>query len=325
MEKLSKFKDVFNRENLKKGVKIMALGTVLALTPMAFTGCQQPTGGEEQTPTVIPTPTPDPNPEEYTFYTENLGYGNSGISIYKWYQRGVDQLGIDGAAYRNKAVNKYGAYINQQVDTLNELLSNSDDATKNYLKTYIDGLMQNTYTGDNLDQTFDTVYNGASYIFTDLIEASEYYEDGIDICFSLEAISNEAYIKSGLDSNNIRNTYNDKVNRVAGDFAYGTTGMSKTDAERDIKGNNCGEIITLLKNQLINAALRLNTQKGLNLTFDQVVQIVNITISARSMHSIHDYYEVSSENYLHLETNMENFAVNSTKTNMPTATTGREI
>lgn len=46
MEKLSKFKDVFNRENLKKGVKIMALGTVLALTPMAFTGCQQPTGGD---------------------------------------------------------------------------------------------------------------------------------------------------------------------------------------------------------------------------------------------------------------------------------------
>ena len=110
MEKLSKFKDVFNKENLKKGVKIMALGTVLALTPMAFTGCQQPTGGEEQTPTVIPTPdptptpdpdpTPDPKPEEYTFYTENLGYANSGINIYKWYQDGVDQLGIDGAAYR---------------------------------------------------------------------------------------------------------------------------------------------------------------------------------------------------------------------------------
>lgn len=295
---------------------IFVSATVLALTPMAFTGCQQPTGGEEQTPTVIPTPTPtptpdpdptpDPKPEEYTFYTENLGCENSGINIYKWYQDGVDKLGLDGAAYRNKAVTKYGAYINQQVNALNKSLNNSDDATKNYLKTYINGLKQNTYTGDNLNQSFDTVYNGASYIFTDLIEASESKQDGIDLCYSFELAANKAYVKSGLDGDKILNTYNDKIDHAARKLTYGTSNMSRSDVETDIAHNNCGEIVTLLKNQLIKAALRLNAQKGLNLTFDQVVQIVNLTISARSIHCMHDYYKLSSENYLDLENNMEN-------------------
>ena len=289
-------------------IKVQLIISAFFFVTVALIGCK-PTNGDNQEPesTAISSPEPDPQPIEYTFYTDNLGYENSGISIYKWYQDDVDKLDLQDTVTRNKAVLKYGAYINETIANLKRSLT--DDNTKEYLEPYFNNMTQNNYDleylyhnggGDSIWHTFYNVYYTGSYIYTDLIKACNNRNEGLEFYDDFLIISNEAYDKSsdlGLNSD-MSDTYYECIREASSRGGFGTLNMTADDIRYDIAANNCGEIVKEFKRILEIATQNLNEQKNLKLTLDQVIQLVNITISGRSMQNLNDKLRFPKENII---------------------------
>ena len=141
MEKLSKFKDVFNRENLKKGAVILGAAATLAGT-VALTGCQQPTGGSEPTPIVIPEPQPEPEPKPEEKYEQpcDMAVGN-GYILHSF----IGNTGIDfELEKRPYYFEKAGTYVKNNINNLSKSLQGRPSA-QDFFSNYIDQNKNNNY------------------------------------------------------------------------------------------------------------------------------------------------------------------------------------
>ena len=185
----------------------------------------------------------------------------------------------------------------------------------------MNAVQQNTYNNANFDQVIETNYNNGAYIYNDIISAIPFTdtyamedENKVKFVYGFEAMSNYAYGKSYSLNTTMRNNYSDKMENVIAMLeAYGITNL-----EQDIGDNKCTKIANEVNRVLGIAVTNLNAERGTNITVEQMQQLMNITMTAKSMKSIHDYNKpVTALGHnncsikLTLDRTMENTLINS--------------
>ena len=246
---------------------------------------------------------------------KTIGGTDSGFTFYGFETGGftyTDNIVTDTNYY----LGKYQNHVNELVNNLNNSL---DENTKNYFSSYLNAVQQNTYNNANLDQVIETNYNNGAYIYNDIISAiplTETYgmknEDKIKFAYGFEAMSNYAYGKSYSLGTTMRNNYSDRMQNIIGMLeAYGMTNL-----EQDIYGNKCTQVANEVNRVLGIAVTNLNAERGTNITVEQMQQLMNITMTAKSMKNIHDIHkDVTALGHnncsikLTLDSTMENTAI----------------
>ena len=195
-----------------------------------------------------------------------------------------------------------------------------DENTKNYFSTYLNAVQQNTYNNANFDQVIETNYNNGAYIYNDIISAiplTDTYgmknEDKVKFAYGFEAMSNYAYGKSLSLDTTMGNNYSNRMQNIIDMLeAYGMT-----DLTQDVGDNKCTKIANEVNRVLGIAVTNLNAERGTNITVEQMQQLMNITMTAKSMENIHDIHkDVAALGHnscgikLTLDSTMENTSIN---------------
>ncbi|MBR1403323.1 MAG: hypothetical protein IJ558_04030 [Treponema sp.] len=248
---------------------------------------------------------------------KTIGDANSGFTFYGFEKGGFTYTG-NIVTDTNYYLGKYQNHVNELVNNLNNSL---DENTKNYFSSYLNAVQQNTYNNANLDQVIETNYNNGAYIYNDIISAiplTDTYgmknEDKVKFAYGFEAMSNYAYGKSYSLDTTMSNKYSNKMKSVRAMLeSYGMTNLTQ-----DIGDNKCTKIASEVNRILGIAVTNLNSQRGINVSVEQLQQLMNITMTAKSMENIHDIHkDVAALGHnscgikLTLDSTMENTAINS--------------
>ena len=283
-----------------KGAQGVFIGAAIAAAPMMATGCTPTTGTTTEQHGNEPVQNPEQNE---TFRTTTLGGADSGLEIFHWREQGME---LNNPADMPQCVKKCGAYTMSKVNAFEKSLTPAQKQVWREIggENWLNAIKQLNFTVDNIDQIYDTIYNGASDVMCTLTRALPVYPDAdtsnslyasIDelnkFVYTFEIITNETYKQSG-DSHMTYSTdkaYNEKMNSIVKRLKY-CDGMTTTDAKNDIQNNNCIQIVTVYDQQLTTASNTL----GLNFSPKQRALFTNIITSAQGVRQINGYYSSTS-------------------------------
>ena len=258
----------------------MKAAFVTVLAAFFFISCGS-SAGEPQTQQEPETEITNPSEQYYYFHTSVIGGSNSAYRKYEVVKN------------KNGDIAMYGAYVKGLAEDINNSIT--DELTRNYLKTYLDIVLQGNYTDKNEKQVLYDNYNTCSYIFEDLIKTLPTEVDAIQLCYSLITVANKGYDQEESMTGKTTIGYNEKMNAMIRYLKYCC--MSETDSlqdnydkyGRDIKSDNCTITAQGLDDILLVAVKNLNQEKGLNITTTQIQDIANILASTRGMQAKIDY------------------------------------
>ena len=267
-----------------------------------------------------------PEPKE-----EKIGGNNSGFTVYKLfgdslpgsYSSSPTRISKNNV---NHYLPKYETYVKGLIKEFSDSLSNN---AKSYFDTYLNSINNITYDADNLDLIIEKIYNRSSYIFADMIQAiltavsynestgleELSYESRYKLFYTFELLSNEAYRK-GFPSHDYSYYNYENIKNNAINYLERNCGLS--DLANDISYDDCRKIASALNQMLETAAQGLNSRKNLNVTAEQLRQLINIVMTAKSLACIHDATQIHGRNcelVLKLDDAMEN-AIRGTGTTM---------
>ena len=195
MGKLRNLNTIFNKNSLKA----LMMGAALVTT-----GCVQPT-----TSNIIDPGTGIENPEipNHNYKLATIGGARS---VYKGY-----------VAYQNKDgdVAMYGDYVKGLAKGIK---NDTDDheRTNNYLKPYLDVVMNNDYNEANIKQVTKSNYNACSYILDDLIKTLTNVKEAGQLCYSFITVTNKGYEQGEYLNGKTRIGYNEKMNEMVDYLMY---------------------------------------------------------------------------------------------------------
>lgn len=272
MKKSNVIKNIFNKNSLK--AITLGLGTTFATTaPILNAGCNVFLPFDEEQ-----------KEENLNFITTCLGEENSGLKIYISASLGDGTFDENQKTRMGNIVSKYEKYNKNEVSNFEKSLV--DYNTKNYFSSYLNGVKQIEYNAENIknvDKIFEAIYNQSAYIYTDLEKSLETPEERTKFCYLFEAIAIESY-HTGFDIGSAPSVnYRIKKETEITDKLEILCGM--TNVKNDMHQNNCAEIVKEFKPLLKTAVANLNQTKGLNITEENALQLINITISANSIQS----------------------------------------
>ena len=271
----------------------LLLCALLFLNSIVFTSC----GPIELKPEPQNTEQTDVEPD-YNYETIELGGENSGLTILKWCKEGEFK---NYPEYEDKnitdALKKQKAYLNVQIKKLDEL-TKDDAATKNYLGLYTDKIKSLDFTTGKFDSTVESVYNDGYQIYADLITALPTREERMKFNTICSILFNESLGRGG--SKYLDVGYNEKMNGYIKYLKY--CGMTNTDTLlNDVQNNNCAELFNEFKLVLTTAINNLNQKNGMRLTVEEVITMINVTGSAKSMQSLHDILPTHKQHELSMD------------------------
>ena len=233
-----------------------------------------------------------------TFRTTTLGGANSSFEIFHWREQGMK---LNNPADMPQCVKKCGAYTMSKVNALEKSLTPAQKQVWREIggENWLNAIKQLNFTVDNIDQIYDTIYNGASDVMCTLTQALpvstdktswDMVENLKSFVYTFETIANENFKQSGDSCMTISTdkSYNEKLNLILPQLKY--CGMTTTDAENDIQNNNCAQIVAIYDQQLTTASDTV----GLNFDQEQRAMFTNIITSAQPVGQIHCYYASSS-------------------------------
>ncbi len=226
---------------------------------------------------------------------------------------GPDSVYRGYVAYKNNDgdIAMYGAYVKGLADNINNSIT--DDKTRNYLKPYLDAVLQGDYTDKNEKIVLESNYNSCSYIVEALIKTLPTGRDGVQLGYSLITVANKGYEQGEYINGKTRIGYNEKMNSLISYLKY--CGMTETDNLQenydkylhDIKNDNCTITAQGLDDILSTAIVNLNQREGLKITITQLQSLANILAATRAEMGKIDLkagkYDVSN---LSIEDNIEN-------------------
>ena len=191
------------------------------------------------------------------------------------------------AKYNNDGdVAMYGAYVKGLAKEINDSIT--DDKTRNYLKSYLDVVMNNDYNEANIKQVTENNYNACSYIIEALIKTLPTGRDGMQLGCSLITVANKGYEQGKYMNNKTRAGYNEKMDAMVGYLKY--CGLTETDNLEenyykylhDIDSDNCTLTAQGLDDILFTAIVNLNQSEGLKLKTTHMQTLTNILAATRA-------------------------------------------
>ncbi len=262
-------------------------------------------------------------------YTVTLGAENSGYTVYKavgdfnmiWHTRAENST-PDSTNYKpteNEAAehyfNEYENTVNDAVADIEDALDNYNQATQDYLQPWLDNIkaQNGKYDRQHIDQTLEVIYNGSSFLFTDLIKSIplDFSNEGDESCerivlrYSIQADFNEQYKKGfGFNNNQMDTRYTNKKTTAINKLKD-RSGLSQGDLIDDIDSYNCAQVINILNQKLSTALNYLNQTKGTNIDMNIMKKAINLNGSTQAVTAVRDLVKGNIKNYA-LDNNMEN-------------------
>ena len=271
-------------------------------------------------------------------YTVTLGAENSGYTVYKavgdfdfdWQTRSDSRMAMSRTANdllptENEAAehyfSEYENTVNDAVADFEDALVNYNQATQDYLQPWLDNIkaQNGKYDRQHIGQTLEVIYNGSSFLFTDLIKeiprniegSSNGGQRGLPVrnvlCYSLEAVFNEQYDKGfGFNYSRMSARYDNKKQTAINILTW-RLGVSQEDLINDINGYNCALVTQILDQRLTTALGYLNQDKGTDFDLNLTKKIINLVGSTQAVTALHDVLQ-GSNGYVKgysLDNNME--------------------
>ena len=300
-------------KNLKKGIQIGVLGTALTAGGIMGVGCANASDGDTKDNQIVTNPGNTGNNQQTGGHTSNSKYdtpydktlGNGNYFIHSF-------IGDkDGISYNTalEDVNHYvglgETYINDLTNNFNRSL-NGRTGAQDYFN-FFTGLMNNdSYFQINtqnpastIDLTTTTISRACEPIMADIVKnLNTPAERGI-FMVAYDVMFNEAY-KLGMG--NFRNTgnkmmdeYQDRkdYNKLKWDNSILTGSLF--DLNNDIDNNNCREVTNLTDQLLDTAVTNMNNRNGYNITAADLRQVINMSLTTKSLMAMHDRTEHNFE------------------------------
>lgn len=236
-----------------------------------------------------------------TFRTTTLGGANSGFEIFHWRDEAGSGTHMDDSSAMPRYIKKCGAYTMSKVNAFEKSLTPAQKQVWREIggENWLNAIKQLNFTVDNIDQIYDTIYNGASDVMCTLTQALpvstdktswDMVENLYSFVYTFGTIANENFKQSGDNRITVSTdkSYNEKLNLILPQLKY--CGMTTTDAENDIQNNNCAQIVAIYDQQLTTASDTV----GLNFDQKQRALFTDIITSAQPVGQIHCYYASTS-------------------------------
>lgn len=276
MEKLSKFKDVFNRENLKKGAVILGAAATLAGT-VALTGCQQPTGGSEPTPIVIPEPQPEPKPEENYEQPCDMAVGNGYILHSFIGNTGVDFRAEKKSYYFEKA----GTYVKNNINNLSKSLQGRPSA-QDFFSNYIDQNKNNNYFNiQDQDRAGDILADSTEEILATMAKSFNTEEESYAF-MTLYRYSANAALKYGSGQYFGRPALEDNIyNKEEKKLQTFVQANNNYFEEKNIDVTNLNSVFYALDELVGTATANINNAQNCDLRKNDLKNFINCSLCAR--------------------------------------------
>ena len=284
-------KDIF--KNLKKGAQIGVLATALTAGTMLGAGCAQDEGSTKDNEQIIGGNTD--NTTNAKPYDVKIGNGN--YTLHNFFGDSFVTNGdAEGAA--NKYIDQGKKYI---IDAANGLYTslNGRPAAQNYLgaynefKNHLDDylyLSGNT-PGNVMDMMMGVLSGTTGAVLSDMIKNLDTPSERGGLYSSYRILANEAY-KEGLGANrNYSNTFMTKYEQEKENIiwlAEDNAQFANIDFNKEYGSNNFRGITNIMDQMVNKAVTNMNSRKGLNLRANDVRQVINLSLSAYSLRSMHD-------------------------------------
>ena len=247
-------------------------------------------------------------------YTVTLGAENSGYTVYKAVggfdilnPQKVDNLWPTIAEAAEHYFSEYENTVNDAVADIEDALVNYNQATQDYLQPWLDNIkaQNEKYDRQHIDQTLEVIYNGSSFLFTDLIKVIPTRRDRLAVCYLFEIIFNVQYNKGfGFNNNQMDTRYTNKKNHALNYLDLARLGLSQGDLINDIDDNNCAQVVNILNQKLSTALNCLNQTKGTNIDLSLTKKIINLVGSTQAVTAVCDLVNGNIKRF-YLDDNME--------------------
>lgn len=201
---------------------------------------------------------------------------------------GPDSVYRGYVVHQNKDgdVAMYGAYVKGLAKEINDSIT--DDKTRNYLKSYLDVVMNNDYKEANIKQVTKSNYNACSYILEDLIKTLTNVKEAGQLCYSFITVTNKGYEQGEYMNGTTRIGYYEKMDEMVDYLMY--CDLNETDNLqenynkylKDINRDNCTITAQGLDDILFTAIVNLNQSKGTKLTVSHLQSLANILAATRA-------------------------------------------
>lgn len=294
--------------NLKKGTAVFVMGMLFTAGIVLNIGCSGST--EIKTPGGAKTTEDDKTskeqeePENYTFTTKKIGGPDSAYTVYVFDTELTGKDDDDIARYLKK--NK--AYVQTQLDDFVASLADADQATKNYFAPYIANVKR-ALTCDDIHQETQMIYDGAEYIFTDMIQYQPKTGKRTKTCYFTEIILNEPYGKGfGSQTPQMAQNYQNKIG--AATTYISCWGINDEELRNDIKNNDCIMTVAYTDEFITGGIPYMNEANGTNVKLPHIQKVINIAGTAKTNAAMLDFMPTKKAPYLSLDKKMENAIYN---------------
>ena len=300
MNKLSKIKVTFNRDNLKnlyknlkKGAQIVTLGAGITAATMLFTGCDQPAGSTTQEQ-ILPTPNNTQMPvygDEP--YDEALGYHNN-YTIHNFIGENTkfssEENYIDAINYYAK---KAETYVKGLAANFDNSLKNRPN-TRNYFANLTNSIKKidtfysvNNPDGQEFDHAVNTIDTSLQPYFKEIIKNLLTVNQRNAFTYCYRILANEG-LGTYLNQDNLQiNDYNKEKELI---ISLARSNLYFDDIDFTKYGSNdFFEDITVLLNTIIPTAVKnINNNQDVNLKFGDLKSVINLGIMTNSLIGMHE-------------------------------------